>query len=115
MANYYKLSNGATVEYVCEASLSRILSAMFSITHTTVSVEKISMEEYLDRKAQEWMDSADPIFVQGMTTKSGLPVICVKFAPDAEDMNASCHYVVLDNGRKRLMMTYQKYLYEGEI
>ena len=115
MANYYKLSNGATVEYVCEASLSRILSAMFSFTHSVVSVEKISMEEYLDRKAQEWMDKNDPIFVQGMTTKSGLQVICVKFAPDEEDLNASCHYVVLGNGYKRLMMTSQKYLYEGDI
>lgn len=115
MANYYKLSNGASVEYVCEASLSRILSAMFSFSHTVVSVEKISMEEYLDYKAEEWMDKENPVFVQDMYTKSGLSVVCVKLAPDENDDYADCYYVVVEDGYKRLMRTTQSKLYEGDI
>lgn len=114
MANYYKLSNGASTAYVCEASLCSSLSAMFSFTHDKAQIEKISMEEYLDRKAQEWMDKNDPLYVQNMTTRSGLSVICVKFAP-VEDDDAEVHYVVLENGYKRLMRTTQIKLYEGDI
>lgn len=114
MANYYKLSNGASTAYVCEASLPKSLSAMFSFTHQTAQIEKISMEEYLDQKAQEWIDSNDPLYVKGMNTKSGLSVLCVKFAP-VEDDDAEVHYIVLENGYKRLMRTTQIKLYEGDI
>lgn len=114
MANYYKLSNGSSTVLVCEASLSNSLSAMFSFTNKKVSVEKVSQEQYLDYKAQEYMDTHPVTYVEDMFTKSGLPVICVLFAP-VDDDDEFCHYIVVENGYKRLMMTYQKNLYEGDI
>lgn len=112
--NYYKLSNGDETKYVCEASLSKTISAMFSYIHTNVSVEKINADDYFDVKAQEWIDSNHPDFVDGIYTKSGLSVICVKFSPD-EDDEATCHFVVVKDGKKMLMSVSQKRLIEGDI
>ena len=114
MANYYKLSNGASSVLVCETSLSKSLSAMFLHSVTQVSVEKVSQEQYLDYKAQEFINNNSMVEVHDMFTKSGLPVSHVKFAP-VDDDDAMCHYIVIENGYKRLMMTYQKNLIEGEI
>ena len=115
MANYYKLSNGSQSVKVCETLLSKSLVAMFSFMNKKITVEKISMEEYLDYKAEEWMNKENPVFVQDMYTKSGLPVVCVKFAPDENDDEADCYYVVVEDGYKRLMRTTQSKLYEGDI
>ena len=113
MANYYKLSNGSSTELVCEASLSKSMASMLLFCKK-VSVEKVSQEQYLDYKAQEYIDTHKVTYVEDMFTKSGLPVICVLFAP-VDDDDALCHYIVVENGYKRLMMTYQKNLYEGDI
>ena len=114
MANYYRLSNGAQSAYISEASLSHSLAARFSFANKVVSVEKISTEEFLDQKAQEWIDKNDPIYVQDMYTKTGLLVMCVKFAPNDDDYE-DVNYVVIENGYKRLMRTLQKNLIEGDI
>lgn len=114
MANYYKLSNGKSSILVCEASLSESLSAMFLFSVKQVSVEKVSPEQYVDYKAQEFINNNSMIEVHDMFTKSGLPVSHVKFA-DVDDGNAMCHYIVIENGYKSLRLTDQKNLLEGEI
>lgn len=114
MTGFYKVSDGTKTEYVCEASLSKCISAMFSNTITSVKVEQVSSEDYFDKKAEEWIKTRSPVMINDMCNKAGEKVLCVEFPHDDDD-EASCHYVIERKGKKVLMVTSQKMLIEGEI
>lgn len=114
MSKYYILSNTVEQKWCSGTQLQNTIADMLnSNPDMRLSVETATQQEYFHHCAQAEILTNQYTPVQDLTTKSGLPILYVKFGLNDED--ATCKFIVLVKGFMEIHRTTNAALMEGEV